>query len=406
MGTPTKVLIARTMKRHVKIGALLLMLVQPLTLASSGITGGTRVRITLENDIVFVPVKLSEKGPEYRFVLDTGAELTVVDAKIAAEARLPLGEKIDVLTVGEERTVPTVRLEQMRIGSLRIPPLRAASYDLTALEEGLDSPVHGVLGVDVLGRFPFTIDFGRKEVVIWKPGEVPQVYKQFRSPLRQDNGSYLMPALINGVFHCELLLDTGTNMIQLPRSVWQKLLQVWRPHKMLAGVSSSGQKQPTSYLVRLESLAIGDSKLEQPVVRFVQDVSRGTFAEPGAPGLLGTDILRRFVVTLDLTRQQVFLLQDKRYEADSLEYTTIGVQFLRKNRRFFVTSFFEGSPAQSADIRRGDEILEVQGIPASRLTSELLLRELRGPEGSVVKLKLRRGNQVLAISMERRNLLC
>lgn len=313
-----KMLAGLTIVGRAKYAVLLLMLFQPAALAGSGDTGSIKIPISLESDIVLVPVRLAPKGRVFSFLLDTGAELTAVDPKIAAELHLQPGEDVDVLTVGEGHKVPTVRLNQLQIGSLRIPPLQAASYDLGALAEALESRVDGVLGVDILSRFPFTIDFTRKEVTIWKSGQVPQLYKRSRSTLRPGKGGYLVPVLISGVFRCELLLDSGTNLTQLPRNMWQRLLVVWHPHKMLAGVSSTGQKQASSYLVRLESLVIGNFKLAKPVVRFVQDIPRGTFGEPDAPGLLGTDILRQFIVTVDIPHQRIFFVRDKGYKADPL----------------------------------------------------------------------------------------
>jgi carboxyl-terminal processing protease len=56
----------------------------------------------------------------------------------------------------------------------------------------------------------------------------------------------------------------------------------------------------------------------------------------------------------------------------------------------FITSTFEGSPAARGALRFGDRILEVDGVSMSGKPSLEVRDKIRGPRGSVVRLKLER----------------
>ncbi len=377
---------------------------QPVLQVPAADTRDHKVPILVESDIILVQVKVEPADKTLTFVLDTGAELTTLDEKVASSLHLPKGKEIDVLAVGGEHAVPTVQFESIQLGALRFPSLTAAVYDLAHLTASLESEVDGVLGIDVLSHFAFTVDYTRRELVIWK-FKIPERFRKSRVPLRKDKGGYSVPIRLNGTVDANLLLDTGTNMTQLPSNVWQPLLKAWKPQKLLKGINSSGQEEARSYLVRLQSLAIGNYTIPGQVVRLIPPVNSGTFSEQDAPGLLASDILRHYVFTVDIPHEQLFLTPDPNYHSDPHEFTTIGIQFAKVGKAVYVTSVWEGSPAQKATIRRGDEILEVQGRTAYDLSSDELQRILHGRTDSLVSLKLRRGSQVLHLKVPRQKLL-
>jgi len=69
------------------------------------------------------------------------------------------------------------------------------------------------------------------------------------------------------------------------------------------------------------------------------------------------------------------------------EYTGIGVEIEDREGRIIVRDVFEGSPAQRAGIRIGDELVAVNGIPADELGLDGVVQHVRGPEGTSVTLR-------------------
>jgi len=383
---------------------VVVLLAQQAALASQGGRAGPEIPISLDGDAVVVPLRIQGSSKVLRFVVDTGAEITIIDKRTAKALGLSPGSDIELETVGGETTIPTVELKALQIGSYEATAVRAASYDLSGLTTAMDSPVDGVLGIDVLSRFRFTINYGRKTMFI-SATNTPSPVQGVRVPLTQGSGGYLVPVTLNGDSDVDLLLDTGTNMTQLPWNVWQSVIKTWQPRKLLKGVISSGQDAGHSYLARLDSLQMGNLRIDSPVVRFVLPASTGTFAEPEAPGLLGSDVLRHFIVTIDIPRSQLFLAPASDFHEDPLEFSSIGIQFLKKDKQLFVVGVWEGSPADELHIQRGDQILEIQATPVADLSGARIEQLLRGPKGTAVELKLRRGNRLAVLKVPRRELL-
>ena len=63
----------------------------------------------------------------------------------------------------------------------------------------------------------------------------------------------------------------------------------------------------------------------------------------------------------------------------------------------------EGGPAEAAGIKAGDEILEVDGVEYKAEQSEEMSKNIKGEEGTDVKLKIRRGEEVFEITVTRAN---
>jgi len=68
-----------------------------------------------------------------------------------------------------------------------------------------------------------------------------------------------------------------------------------------------------------------------------------------------------------------------------------------------VVSIFEGSPAYREGIRRGDVIAEIEGESTEGWTSDDAVRRLRGPQGSLVDIAVRREGyeELIPLSVER-----
>ncbi len=98
------------------------------------------------------PVSINGTGP-YRFLVDTGAERTVIAEEIAAELRLPPGS--EVLVEGIVRSVPAklVLVERLGLGALTCPRLEVPTLPRAMLE------VDGYLGLDVLNGRRVIFDF-------------------------------------------------------------------------------------------------------------------------------------------------------------------------------------------------------------------------------------------------------
>ena len=254
-------------------------------------------------------------------------------------------------------------------------------------------------------RTMLTIHYADNQLTFWDSDQLPDNSAGSRVQLLRAEQGYSVPVSFNGSLRSWLLVDTGSNITHIQWSVWRRLLKTWQPARMIVAPRLVGQDQARAYLTRLESLQVGNYMVDKPVVRVEKPGGKGAFAQLDAPGVLGNDLLRRFIVTLDLVHRQLFLEADPHYQPDPLRFTTVGIQLRRKGKFFLVDSVWEGSPAHQAQIEAGDKILEIDNLKISTLSGKEVQRRLHGPEGSSVALRLRRGDEILIRKVERRNLL-
>lgn len=107
------------------------------------------------------------EGVRFWFVLDTGASHSSLSD--AGLARLPDGDARAVPTYRRVRTVGggTVAVREVRGLVLRCSEARFAGVTLPVVPRGQGGtfPVHGVLGIDLLGRCRLTLDRGRARLI-------------------------------------------------------------------------------------------------------------------------------------------------------------------------------------------------------------------------------------------------
>ena len=91
---------------------------------------------------------------------------------------------------------------------------------------------------------------------------------------------------------------------------------------------------------------------------------------------------------------------DQFREETTGNYAGIGVQIGRLNARVTVTAVFRGAPAEGAGMLVGDRIVWVEGHDASDWSLDQARDSIRGPPGSVVRLRVAREGFVDRIPMD------
>jgi predicted aspartyl protease len=111
------------------------------------------------NQRMTVPVNIGESGP-HLFVVDTGAERTVISRQLARELRLDPGRTATVHSMTEVSQIATVVIPELQVGGKSLKQINAP-----ALERN-DLGAEGMLGVDTLQSQRVMFDFKRQEMTV------------------------------------------------------------------------------------------------------------------------------------------------------------------------------------------------------------------------------------------------
>lgn len=106
-----------------------------------------------------VAVMVEGQGP-FSFLVDTGAERTVIARELAERLGLAQGVKLRLATIGSLATVPSYRVAALQMSDLRLAPFDAPAF------AGRHIGAAGLIGIDMLENRRVLIDFRKESMEI------------------------------------------------------------------------------------------------------------------------------------------------------------------------------------------------------------------------------------------------
>jgi len=245
-------------------------------------------------------VRINGAGP-FDFVVDTGANQSVIATELADQLGLRLGPTSPLNGVAgiEDAPTTTARLEIGRRGAL------PQTFSLLP-RAGIGGD--GMLGLDSIGRAALTLDFARQSLRIdsgfgnWRDPDAIAV-----KATRRDGQLTLVKVSI-GAIRLTAFIDSGAqstigNMALRQLAIARSPVVAWAGTRI---ISSTGQSM-TAEIADLPDLRVGDLRLPMWPVAFADLHTFQMWNLVEAPALiLGVDILSRFEsVCIDFARDEV-----------------------------------------------------------------------------------------------------
>lgn len=115
--------------------------------------------------LALVKVRIGGQGP-FRFILDTGASTTAIDARLASRLGLdPEGQAAPIQGVAGVGAGQPVRVSRWRIDTLRMRSRRIVAINLPDADRG--NGIEGLIGSDVLSDFSAVgLDYAKGRLTI------------------------------------------------------------------------------------------------------------------------------------------------------------------------------------------------------------------------------------------------
>lgn len=247
-----------------------------------------------------IEVDVLVNGTPATFLLDTGAEYSVVSARLAERLSLTIDARGSAQFASDVAlTVKSVVLPHNRV--LVMP---FDSYDARG------RPVDGLLGYDLFVRFVVKISFKARNLTIWEPSGFAPPKGAVSVPIEFAGRLPVMSSVLTletgKSLSVRLMVDTGASQAVILRYPFAHQHELFD----LGGAPSTAP-----------SLARGVRKLtEIPVDRIT--LAKWTFAKPrvqafaepvgsgasaASDGLIGTDLLARFTLYVDYPHKRLLL---------------------------------------------------------------------------------------------------
>lgn len=280
-----------------------------LLLALSAVAGTSPEPVDLvtlgadRSDRMTVPVTVSGSRTAIPFVIDTGAERTVISRQLADTLKLQRGPDRHLVTVTGSGTVGTVIVPGLDFSGTRMKRIEAPALDRAHLG------AHGMLGLDSLQSRRVLLDFKKNEMKVLPSRRVEDsdpdtIVVTARSRFGQ---LILVGARLLGE-RVQVIVDTGSatsigNTALLNRLQARKKL----PRTGTVTITSvSGGTLPAAF-AHIDRIQIGGVDMNNIPVAFADAQPFKRFGLANKPALLlGMDALRLFErVSVDFANKQV-----------------------------------------------------------------------------------------------------
>jgi hypothetical protein len=263
--------------------------------------GGDNVKARKVDTRLTVNVEVNGRGP-YRFVVDSGADTSVIGLRIAHDLQLPLGTPAILEGMTSRNVVDRVKVAQLTMGPSTIDDL-----ELPALRED-DVGGDGIIGIDALVQQRLLMDFDDRLVKVEDARKPPEyIPGEIVVTAHRRKGQLILTEVHASGLPLDAVIDTGTEIsignIALRNKLWRR-----NPGNFtfvpVIGVTGVTQKLEVA---RIPELDLGPITLRDVPIAFADVPPFKLFGLADEPALLlGTDLLENFSkVSLDFRARKV-----------------------------------------------------------------------------------------------------
>lgn len=350
--------------------------------------------------VVIVQALLDKFPDTLQFILDTGSAGISLDTTTSRRLGLAI-KPSDKIIRGLAGSKPVFYAHNH---SLVLPGLRVDSLDFHINDYELISQVYGIqvdgiIGFSFLARYVVTVDYDTEEIIVYPKGnfpypkgglllrpsltQIPLISAPMRNAVRTITNRYYFDT---GAGMCLLLSSQFVN----DSSVLQEKRRRRKTKKIIQTEAQGLGGKMSMSLTTIPEFRIGNYTFRN-VPTYIFDDKSNVTAYPFLGGMIGNDLLRRFNITLNYSRKEIYLMPNTHFR-DMFDYSYTGLIIYLIDGRVEVTDVIKGSPAEKAGFKKGDIIVAINNNLGNNLQ---LFRELLKNIGTKAVCLISRDNDLL-----------
>lgn len=310
--------------------------------------------------VIMIKATVGNIPDSLNFILDTGSGGISLDSATCEEFSLKLTQTDTTIAgIGGMRKVPFAFDQTLHIPGLDLQHLNFHVNNYEVLTSVYGEKVDGIIGYSFFSRYIVELNFDSSLVTVYKPGK-------FTYP---KNGYLLHPAFTSipiqwlsikdrERFGYNFYFDTGAGLCLLLSERFANdsaVLLSKRKPVVTQAQGMAGKLQMRLSVVK--EVKLGPYRFRNVPVYLYDDVYNVT-SYPYIGGLIGNDLMRRFNMVLNYPKREIHLLPNSHFK-DVFDYAYTGLGIYYTDGKIMVEDVIEGSPADKAKFKVGDEVFAV-----------------------------------------------
>jgi len=341
------------------------------------------VLIPLDGQVLF-PARLD--GTDAHLVVDTGAVRSAFSETLLRDVVNGVG--VTTVDFGD---------------GIVFEDYEVLAADLSAAENHIGAPIHGLIGQDLFQQLYFGVDYRRARAIVSRtaPPTAPEGWSEadrVTLPYEVVQGLPILTVDLEGT-PVRLIADTGSGVTLLTES---HVPPSWLSAGLEGYVWHTSYGSDDATIVRIPSLGLGSASVEESWAVVVPDTHHlaAVFSAIGldVDGFLGYPVYRSYywgIRGADMM-YEVFA-QPGQDPLSQAEWNRVGVELVSTGDNVLIDMLFHPSSAFDEGVVVGDELLTVDGVQIDSLGLDDVRKLLRGNVGEVRALGLvREGSPVQA----------
>lgn len=263
--------------------------------------GGDDINARKVRTRMAVEVRVNGQGP-YRFVVDSGADSSVIGQRVARALQLPPGTPVTLNAMTGTSRVDRVLVDELLIGQSTVRGL-----ELPVLQE-VDLGGDGMIGIDALVEQRLMMDF-EKRLIKAEDARLPapRYDGEIVVTARRRRGQLILTEVRAAGLPVDAVVDTGSEITIGNLALRNKLIRGNKDKFRTVAISGVTGVTINLELAYIRELKLGSVTLRHVPIAFADVPPFTVFGLADTPSLmLGTDLLETFrKVSLDFHKRKV-----------------------------------------------------------------------------------------------------
>jgi hypothetical protein len=342
---------------------------------------------------VFVPVTIN--GVETMAILDSGAELSVIDAAFAAKAGVTGQGAVHAQGTGGTTTASIATNVEIALSGAKLSGLAPAIIDLSELNSRFGRPLNVIIGRELFNEAVVDVDYAGKMLTLHDAGSFTYTGSGETLSLHSVKGGLTQlevsvegnaPALF------DFDLGNGGSIVVFHDAATRWKLFDGRKTADTIGGGVGGTRVNKS--VTLSEIGLGKFTFKS-VPAVLSGTDDGAFNTKTIAGNIGAGVFKKFRVLVDMTRNKLHLEPNGERISAPFDRDRGGLSFQFSEAKLTVTHVVPGGPADAVGLKKGDAIRALDGkLVTAETWAEIARDRFTQAPGTVVKITTTEGREV------------